>query len=96
MRTPQLRIVRFAQLTITQVSAIGLALVSGFGGLLGFYIPEYAQGKLERLLPAVCSTLTQYHSWRNVRGYHSAHDIPYHVHGCRQPDLHASSIGGGP
>lgn len=26
------------------VSSIGLALVSGFGGLLGFYIPEYAEG----------------------------------------------------
>lgn len=24
------------------VSTIGLALVSGFGGLLGFYIPDYA------------------------------------------------------
>jgi hypothetical protein len=24
------------------VSTLGLALVSGFGGLLGFYIPEYA------------------------------------------------------
>lgn len=24
------------------VSTLGLALVSGFGGLLGFYIPEYS------------------------------------------------------
>lgn len=30
----------------TKVSTIGLALVSGFGGLLGFYIPAYeAAGK---------------------------------------------------
>lgn len=29
-----------------QVSTLGLSLVSGFGGLLGFYIPEYvAVGK---------------------------------------------------
>jgi hypothetical protein len=28
------------------VSAVGLSVVSGFGGLLGFYIPGYvAQGK---------------------------------------------------
>lgn len=30
------------QTHIPQVSTIGLALVSGFGGLLGFYIPGYA------------------------------------------------------
>jgi MFS family permease len=33
----------FYNLTVTAVSSLGLSLVSGFGGLLGFYIPEYAE-----------------------------------------------------
>jgi len=34
-----------SSLTFRPVSSLGLSLVSGFGGLLGFYIPEYAEGK---------------------------------------------------
>ena len=34
------------KLTLSEVSTLGLSLISGFGGLLGFYIPAYeAVGK---------------------------------------------------
>lgn len=32
------------------VSSLGLSLVSGFGGLLGFYIPTYAERSSKSIL----------------------------------------------
>lgn len=40
---------------ISLVSAVGLSMVSGFGGLLGFYIPGYVESTSSTTLRATCS-----------------------------------------
>ena len=67
------------------VSAVGLSMVSGFGGLLGFYIPGYVESTLSTELGATClqPRLTSRHRGRDLRRYHPLDDISDYVHGRR-------------
>jgi hypothetical protein len=67
----------------TLVSSVGLTMVSGFGGLLGFYIPGYVE-RSYLASPRICaqySRLTLHCRWSDLFRYHASHDFPDDVHG---------------
>ena len=65
------------------VSAVGLSMVSGFGGLLGFYIPGYVESTSFTTLRAMClqPRLTQCRRGSDLRRYHPLDDFPDDVYG---------------
>ena len=79
------------------VSAVGLSMVSGFGGLLGFYIPGYVESTSSTTLRAMCSQpkLTRCRRGSDLRRYYPLDDLPDDVYGSWQSYLHAACVGCG-
>jgi hypothetical protein len=70
-------------------SSLGLALVSGFGGLLTWYIPIYAAAGATYGQWSPFPTYSNRADWIRSRHYR-ADDLPLDVHGRRESDLHAT------
>lgn len=74
-------------LLVSIFSSLGLSLVSGFGGLLGFYIPVYVERESNRLKWMEVIWLTTGDRRSKVCRHFCFDDISYYVHGHRQPSL---------
>ena len=63
------------------VSAVGLSMVSGFGGLLGFYIPGYVESMFPTSFQAICLRLklTFHYRGSDLCRYHPFDDLPDYV-----------------